>query len=136
MRVLAFAIMLAVIGGSCLAQLPVQKRGCEDSALTQAELNSCASDRAKRANDDLEKAYARLLAAASDDRRAQSKYRAMEGAWLRFRDAYLEAAFPSPDKQLSYGSVYPMEYDNLVEEITRQQIGRLLKLLNDHVDSN
>jgi len=135
MKTIVLAIFFATIGGTCLAQQPSLQRGCEDSALTQAELNKCASDRAKRADDDLKAAYASLLDAASDDKAAQLKFRALERAWLRFRDAYLAAAFPASDKQLTYGSMYPMEYDDLVEEITRQQIGCVLRLLKDYAGS-
>jgi len=135
MRVIVLAMVVAGICGTSLAQHPAQERGCEDSAQTQAELNRCASNRAKQADADLKAAYARLLEAASDDQAAQSKFRAMEDAWLRFRDAYLDAAFPASDKQLSYGTMYPMEYDDLVEEITREQIGRLARVLADYVSS-
>jgi len=31
--------------------------------------------------------------------------------------------------------MYPMEYDDLVEEITREQIGRLARVLADYVSS-
>jgi hypothetical protein len=43
-------------------------------------------------------AYKRLTAEAANDSVALAKFRAFENAWIKYRDAYLDAAFPAEDK--------------------------------------
>jgi uncharacterized protein YecT (DUF1311 family) len=135
MRLIVIATAILAVCGTSFAQRNVHVGGCYDSAQTQAELNRCASEGAKQADADLKVAYARLIKAASSDPTAQSKFRALENSWLRFRTAYLDASYPATDKQSSYGSMFPMEFDDLAAEITREQVSRVERLLKDYQDN-
>lgn len=129
-------VMTFMVGcGVSLGQRPTQVNDCYDSAQTQYELDVCASKRAKQAKADLKVVYAQLIKAASGDPTAQSKFRVLENSWLRFRTAYLNASFPATDKQANYGSMFPMEFDDLATEITREQIARLKQILKDYQDN-
>ena len=51
-----------------------------------------------------------------------------------YRDAYLEAMYPEEDKQVNYGSIYPMEAMMFKTELTRKQIAALNDLLRQYSD--
>ncbi len=102
-----------------------------DKAHTQAELNSCASDEAKRTDLELNSVYHQLLAKAKSTPGATEKVEAAERAWVQFRDAYIAAMFPTEDKQLSYGTMYPMEVDLDIASLTREQTVRIKNLINE-----
>lgn len=127
---------LFVVGtcGISIAQQGMRTVRCNDSG-TQAELNACASDKARQADADLKTAYTRLMKAASGDPVALSKFRALENSWLRFRTTFLDASYPANDKQAAYGSMFPMEFDDLAAAVTREQVSRLGQLLSDYEDT-
>ena len=91
-------------------------------------MNTCAAAEAKRADDELNRVYNRLLATVKDDAVAASKIRKAEQAWIANRDAYIEAMYPAEDKQAEYGSMYPMEVSLLQARLTKQQIDALKEI--------
>ena len=56
------------------------------------------------------------------------KIRAAEKAWIVYRDAFMEAMYPAKNKQVEYGSVYPMEANDLLAELARRHIVDLKEL--------
>jgi len=119
-----FLISLAL----CIAQDSQLYRACTAKAVAQPELNTCATDEAARADADLNRAYRALLSKAAGQPEAVAKIKAAEKAWIAYRDAYLEAAYPAPDKQVEYGSIYPMEAALLRAQLTRRQVAALKEL--------
>jgi uncharacterized protein YecT (DUF1311 family) len=130
MKLTLVALIVVAACGTSVAQQRTQVH-CNDSG-TQAELNACASERAEKADAELKVAYTRLIKAASGDPAALSKFRALENSWLRFRAAFLDASYPATDKQSAYGSMFPMEFDDLAAVVTREQVNRLEQLLKDY----
>jgi uncharacterized protein YecT (DUF1311 family) len=127
--------VLAILGFSCwsgFGQDSAQWRACNASANTQAELNQCASEEAKRVDVELNDIYAKLLLKLSKDPDATLKVRAMERAWIAYRDPYLAATYPAKDKQHAYGSMFPMEFDLVHATLTRRQVTALTELLLSH----
>jgi len=102
-----------------------------DKAHAQAELDSCASDEAKRADSELNSVYQQLLAKAKSTPGATEKVKAAEKAWLQFRDAYIAAMFPADDKQMNYGTMYPMEVDLEIASLAREQTRRIKILISE-----
>jgi uncharacterized protein YecT (DUF1311 family) len=102
---------------------------CMNSATTQTELNLCAGEKLRQADTELNSVYKQLLAAAQKDRLAVAKIRTAQRAWLTFRDAQLEAVFPSKNKQVEYGSMYPMCDAGLATKMTLQRISELSRML-------
>ena len=96
------------------------------------ELNACAGEEAKRVDAGLNDVYKALLAAAAGEPNAVAKITAAERAWIAYRDAYMEAMYPAPNKISEYGSIYPMEADLLRAELTTQQIKALKDLLKQY----
>ncbi len=57
----------------------------------------------------------------------------MQQAWLAYASAYLEALYPASNKQVEYGSMYPMEsalaHSALVQRHTADLQGLLTNLM-------
>jgi uncharacterized protein YecT (DUF1311 family) len=104
---------------------------CADKK-TQAELNSCANEEAKRADAELNSTYRTLLSKAAPRPESVAKIKAAERAWIAYRDAYTEATFPAENKQAEYGSMYPMLVNLLRAKLTQQQITALKDLLDQY----
>lgn len=101
---------------------------CSDGAKTQMEMNACASAEASRTDKELNDVYAGVLAIVARVPTAAAKVKGAERAWIAFRDAYIEAAYPAKDKQAEYGSMYVLEVSLLRAKLTRQQISALQDL--------
>lgn len=105
---------------------------CMGAANTQTAMTKCASEEAKRVDGQLNSIYQRVLRAADGDALAVTKIRTAERAWLSYRDAYIEAMYPAKDKQVTYGSKFPMDADLLYAALTKTQVEALKKLLEQH----
>jgi uncharacterized protein YecT (DUF1311 family) len=137
-RVKSFAIVivLVIIGSRCFGQNSAGFKNCADKAQTQFELDKCASDDAERADQALNTAYRGFLAKIAGDSLAIEKLKAAEAAWIRYRDAYIEAVYPARDKQLAYGTEYPMDVDLLRAKITREHLAAISDLINEYQPTN
>lgn len=124
-----FVLLASIL---CCAQGSATYRACSQQANTQHEMNACASEEAKRVDDELNKVYKLLLAKVRGSPVATAKIRAAQRAWVAYRDAYIEAMYPAKDKQAEYGSIFPMEVDLLTAKLTRQQIEALQDILRQN----
>jgi uncharacterized protein YecT (DUF1311 family) len=116
----------------CDAQQVPQAESCLDKAETQAELNICASEESKRADFELDKTYRNLLKLVRSNTKAVNAIRLSEKAWKQYRDSYLKAMYPEKDKPQSYGSFFPMEFDLLAADLTREHIKALKVLIQQY----
>jgi uncharacterized protein YecT (DUF1311 family) len=105
-------------------------------AATQAQLNTCASEETARVEQQLGDVYKRLLAKAGSRPEAVTSIKTAQKAWVAYRDAYMNAAYPPKDKQSEYGSIYPMEFNLLFAKLTQQQITALKDLLDRYSTAN
>lgn len=97
--------------------------------MSQTEVNVCADKEATRLDLSLNESYKRLLASVSSDKLATRKVRIAELAWLRFRDAYIDAMYPAADKQAEYGTLYPMEVALLCVRLIQSHLMELDALM-------
>jgi uncharacterized protein YecT (DUF1311 family) len=118
-------ILMISLSTYCNAQQAPQTDSCLDKAETQSELNVCASEEFKRADLELNKTYQHLLAIVRSDTKATNAIRLSENAWIQYRDSYLKAMYPEEDKPQSYGSMFPMEFDLLAADLTREHVKAL-----------
>jgi uncharacterized protein YecT (DUF1311 family) len=105
---------------------------CNEKAKTQIEMNGCASAEATRADKELNRVYAQVLLKSASVPEAAEKAKAAERAWVAYRDAYIEAAFPAKDKQTEYGSMYPLDVELLRAKLTQRQTLALQDLLKEY----
>ena len=117
-KILSFAIFGA---GLAIAQDPAAYRRCIDGATSQRAINACANEDARRSDADLNEVYQKLLSAVASQPDFVKKITTAERTWIAYRDAYIDAMYPARDKQVMYGSIFPMEVDLLRAKLTRQQ---------------
>lgn len=130
-----FFVSIIITGFSCStvqAQKPSRANPCFDTANTQMELDVCAGKEAKQADIEMNRVYRELLAKMSTNPVAKTKIIALQRAWLSYRDAYLDATFPEKDKQANYGTMFPMEFDLLIADLTHTQTKTLTDLLRSY----
>lgn len=77
-------------------------------AQTQVQMNDDACATYKKADEKLNAIYRQVIEQHKGDAVFISKFTTAQRAWLAFRDAELDAIYPASDKQVEYGSVYPM----------------------------
>ncbi|PAK91301.1 hypothetical protein B8X02_13545 [Stenotrophomonas rhizophila] len=95
---------------------------CDSPNQSQAGLNQCASNSAQTADAELNRVYAKVLAANAQDKAFIEKFKAAQRAWIVFRDAQIAARYPNP---ADYGSVLPMCQSGEYEQLTRDRIKQL-----------
>jgi len=132
MKSFAIAIVLLIFGCRGYGQTSAAYAGCVDNSKTQAELNQCASDEAARADAELKTSYKRLLTQIAGDSLAIAKPEEAERAWRSYRDAYIEAVYPAQDKQVAYGTEYPMDVNLLRAKLTHEHIAAIAYISNEY----
>jgi uncharacterized protein YecT (DUF1311 family) len=116
----------------CGAQQSSQWQECSDKAHTQMSLNVCASEEAKRADDELSETYQKLLSLVKGNKKADAAIRSSERAWLLYRDSYLKAMYPEENKQAAYGSMFSMEFDLNEADLAREHMRALNDLIQQY----
>lgn len=97
------------------------------SIQTQTEMNDQAFQAYAKTDKELNDVYKKILKKYKDDNVFLKKLKLAELAWIKYRDAEIEAIYPEPykDNMMNYGCVYPMcKYVHLTE-ITEQRIKEL-----------
>lgn len=89
-------------------------------AQTQTELNKQAEDEFQTADQDMNTAYGKILAAYADDQSFISSLRAAQRCWIAFRDAQLKMKYPDREPGY-YGSIQPVCEANYLAELTRER---------------
>jgi uncharacterized protein YecT (DUF1311 family) len=125
------AILLLVIGAARVtpAQKSTEYSACSEKAATQTAMNECAGAEAARADKELNRVYAEVLAKAAAVPEATDKVKAAERDWIAYRDAYVEAVYPAQDKAAEYGSMYALHVALLRAKLTEQQTAALRDIM-------
>jgi uncharacterized protein YecT (DUF1311 family) len=129
---LVSVFLMTIISFACFAQDSAEYRACSGKANTQSEMTACASDEAARVDAKLYTTYRALLAKVASQPEALVKIKAAEGAWITYRDAYIEATYPAKDKATEYGSIYPLEVALLRAKLTQRQLAALEDMLQHY----
>ncbi len=133
-RVLALISILVFCAESSRAQSAHYDPHCLDKAPDQTSLDICASAEAKHADAEMNRVYRQLCAKLSSNPNAKTKVIASQKAWLAYRDSYIQATYPEEDKQLHYGTRYPMDVDLLIAYLTHAQTKALRDLIEAYED--
>jgi len=96
-----------------------------DNDQSQLGLDMAAGREFKRADDTLNIIYNKVLTKHKGDKIFIDKFIKAELAWIAFRDAEMDAIFPEEDKQLAYGSSYPMSYCIVIANLTWDRVKQL-----------
>ncbi|ROO33622.1 MULTISPECIES: lysozyme inhibitor LprI family protein [unclassified Pseudomonas] len=88
------------------------------NAMTQGEMNQCAAQEKKAADDELNRLYKQITARLKDNPGAKQLLVKAQRAWIGFRDA--ECNFSASG--VEGGSVYPLIYGNCVTALTKARV--------------
>ena len=117
---------LACLSAPAIAADPIQ--ACYDKARTQPELTHCSGLASQQADKELNAVYQAVLKRHTADRVFSEKFKAAQRAWLKWRDAEMEAIYPDSDQpQRRYGSSFSYCRGNQIEAITRERTKQLRK---------
>lgn len=121
-----------LLSASALAQQPLSYNKCIRTAMTQTAMNLCSYRKAVLLGRQLNNVYHKLLLEATSEPSATANIVAMERAWVTYRDRYMAAMYPAKDKQAEYGSIYPLEANLLLAQLTKTHITALEVLLKQY----
>lgn len=99
----------------------VQPAAQETPYETQAQMNVDACKEYKAADQKLNGLYQQVLKLYASDAVFLKAFKASQVAWLKYRDAHVEAMFPTQpgqEKRVTYGSVYPTCSCTTLAELT------------------
>ena len=71
-----------------------------------------------------------ILQEYRNDQAFIEKFKLAETAWENFRDAHINSIFPAEDKQLNYGTVFPLCYYIELVKLTKERIKQLSPWIN------
>jgi len=105
---------------------------CNDAG-TQLELNACALDEFKRADQELNQTYAAVLKKENQDPTFIRKLRAAQRAWIAFRDAEIDSTYACNEKdpRVCWGSMLPLSVTAYKTKLTRERTARLQRFLDE-----
>jgi len=124
-------ISIAIIVSMCFSPMVFAKDNhlCLQNAETTSEMIQCEGLNFKKADAELNRVYKLIQKAYKNDKEFLSKLKKSQLAWIKLRDADIEMRFPMENKQLEYGSVYPMCHDLTETTLTLQRVEYLKQWL-------
>ena len=99
-----------------------------DNAANQNEMNRCAEDRFKTADDALNAQYKDVRKVLGDDQGAQKLLVTAQKAWIGFRDAHCAVVAHTNEG----GSMEPLMRFSCLADVTEQRTKQLKDLANDY----
>ena len=88
-------------------------------------MNDKEAENYKKADKELNTIYNKILKDYKTDTKFILKIKEAQKAWIKFRDAEMNALFPVEDKNLEYGSVFPMCWSMSLTELTKERTKKL-----------
>lgn len=105
---------------------------CMDTAVTQTDMNICAGKEYDEADAKLNKVYNALQKKYQDERLFLANLKKAQQAWIKFRDAEVEAHFPlapGANPTFEYGTMYDTTSTALKTTLTQERVKQLSVLL-------
>lgn len=133
-----FAIVLVACLLGAFSQpgfsLPPQSPQCNPEG-AEDEISACVHDEFALVDAALDATWRDLLARLDGRPAASAAMRSAQRAWLRFRDAEADSHFPVEAGETGgrhlYGTVYPVEYTQVLVRLTRAREAQLRVHLDD-----
>jgi uncharacterized protein YecT (DUF1311 family) len=96
---------------------------------TQVDMNVCSYKLLESYDKKLDTAYSKLIALVRSSPAVLKQVQAQEKSWVAYKRAYMEAAFPGKNKQLEYGTMYPLQRNLLEAGLVRDHLGDIQSLI-------
>lgn len=109
---------------------------CLQKAVSQLDINDCASSDAKAADQELNRVYKEIQKKYNDDAVFLNKLKLAQLAWIKFRDAQINMMFPHSDEANYYGSIFPSCYLGEMTSLTNERVKTLKRWLAGHVEGD
>nr|WP_243698927.1 lysozyme inhibitor LprI family protein [Flavobacterium sandaracinum] len=84
----------------------------------------------EKADKELNTVYQQILKDYKRDSKFILKLKEVQKAWIKFRDAEMNALFPEENKQLEYGSMFPLCWSIELTKLTKERTKKLKVWLN------
>ena len=94
-------------------------------AQSQTEMNQDTCKEYQKVDATLNRTYKKILSKYKSDKEFISNFKKAQQAWIKFKEAEIEAIYPAKDKQTEYGSVYDTCRCSSLLTITLQRIEEL-----------
>ena len=127
-----FLLVSLLLSAPAMAQQPFSYNKCMRTAMTQTAMNLCSYRKAALLDRKANSVYRKLLFEATSEPSATAKIVEMERAWIAYRDRYMAAMYPAKHKVAEYGSIYPLEANLLLAQLTKTHIRALEVLLKQY----
>jgi len=88
-------------------------------------MNKTANAEYIKVDSELNSIYQKILTEYKSDTVFIDLLKKTQRIWITYRNAELEMKFPAENKQLEYGSVYPMCVSIFIKELTEERIEKL-----------
>lgn len=100
---------------------------------TQQQMNQCAYETFEKADKVLNDTWKALMQKSKHDKNYKAKMLTAQRAWLKFRDAQLDAMFACEENnmRMCWGSMYPLLYHLANAELVEQRTEQLKQYLNN-----
>lgn len=117
---------IILISAPAIAADPVQ--ACNDKAKTQLDLTDCSGLDKQLADLELNAVYQAVLKKHKKDKMFIEKLKVAQRAWLKWRDAEMEAIYPESDEPMQvYGSSFSSCWGSQLAAITGERTKQLRK---------
>ncbi len=121
MRALLIALLLLL--ACCSNAYTTYEKSCIETAMTQSDMNRCASIEFEEADRELNRVYQSIMSRYKAYPVFLQRLKSAQRIWIKLRDADLEMRFPhSDDAQFEYGSIYPLCVNGLLTRLTIARI--------------
>lgn len=107
---------------------PLDRVTKTSNIITQTDMNLDVFNNYKQVDNTLNKVYQTILSEYKNDSVFLERFKESQRAWIKFRDAELNAIFPlgnSDEGRAVYGSVYPMCISGELIRLTEERVKQL-----------
>jgi uncharacterized protein YecT (DUF1311 family) len=92
---------------------------------SQSALNATAADNYRNSDKALNYVYQSVLKKNAKDTAFIKSIKTAQKAWIAFRDAEMLAKFPHKDEAMYYGSMFGLEWNSALKELTDKRTKEL-----------
>lgn len=121
LSVLFTALLLSIASANAADSI----ENCLEKANTQLEINICDNHEQSLADKELNQIYQAVLKKHESNKKFIEKLKNSQRAWVKWRDAEMEAIFPEKDQPGYYGSSFAACWANQLALLTRERSRQL-----------
>ncbi|MGC2420141.1 MAG: lysozyme inhibitor LprI family protein [Candidatus Acidiferrales bacterium] len=122
-------LVLLVLAAPLCGQERTTGDSCLDKANTQYEMDICAAQGFDKADAEMNRVYQQILTKYAANPSFIRRMKLAQEAWIKFRDAHMDALYYDPEDAKDSGSVYPMCKQTEATSLTLERLEALKRIL-------